>query len=911
MVRSTIKYAAIFILAIGPLSASPSRGQPVKLVERPPDPHGSPRPARDARDVPLRTSLYFELGLPPAAKVRDVNPDIVAVHLQPKGGDAIELLRPGQHFVEGGSGWLRPKSDLSGVKSLAVYIEPAGPLMPATNYAVHVSANLPNGKGQSQNPMTWSFTTEATPMVQAIEFPLDLGTAPVRWHGQFFSGLCNVIFCSQAANYGPTYELMAEARKRHPRAWSYQRDFWPTGTEFRPGSFFPVMLPNIVRERETRRIAVMMTGKSAIVLGVEDVFGNHQYGIHASRAVSDDYHPGDEVLIADGVHDARTKVRTADGAAGTVTVAPFATPPGGWKIAYEGPLPNREDPDGPGLFPPGGCYLRKYAPHGTPCYYWGRLDKEWDLAHRQYGRRLMVNFADATGDLARDGRSWTTVKDYAQWHEVARMIAGHIIDRYGEGALGFTWSVFNEPDLGPLFWRADWNELQKFYDFTTDAILRAFEDRGYDSTKVFIGGLELGGIFGTNLKLREFLAHCSPRARAEGAIPFNAAVADRQLIGKRSRRVEALCRDHGGKGSPCDFVSIHSYNRSTLMAAKLIRAKEVALEIDPDYYQALWVNSHESCPDWMPPPDEAAADAYLGNGYFPSWCLDVVHRQLLQAARDPRYAYGETILTVWPPPANFAGLNAITRVIHCDDDGDGKTDRTVTIPMPIFHTLGLLSDLGDRYWVLPERVAHGNVIGGFASRDDQGVVRILLYAHHAQDTQSRSEASFDVTLDLTGLGWPGPAAQVEEYRFDRDHNSPFRLIRTLRDRPAAGGPPDPARLAEVTKALEGGDPAAQRAALETLRKLNPATRQSAAPVIFKLAGQTKDQEVRDAAMGIIRGALGPVAYPRAVVEEVREKSKLRATGASSCPLQANGRLKFTVRLASNGCNFLVILPKTR
>ena len=109
---------------------------------------------------------------------------------------------------------------------------------------------------------------------------------------------------------------------------------------------------------------------------------------------------------------------------------------------------------------------------------------------------------------------------------------------------------------------------------------------GYDSNKVFIGGLELGGIFGTNLKLqrvpRPLLA---PRPTAKGALPLNAAVADRRLDGKRSRRVEALCRAHDGKGSPCDFVSIHAYNRSELMAAKLIRAKEMALEIDPEYYR--------------------------------------------------------------------------------------------------------------------------------------------------------------------------------------------------------------------------------------------------------------------------------------------------------------------------------------
>ena len=151
----------------------------------------------------------------------------------------------------------------------------------------------------------------------------------------------------------------------------------------------------------------------------------------------------------------------------------------------------------------------------------------------------MVNFADATGDLARDGRSWTTAKDLAEWHDVARTIAGHVIDRYGAASLDFTWSVFNEPDLGGLFWRASWDELQEFYDYTTDAILRAFEDRGYDSSKVFIGGLELGGIFGTNLRLREFLAHCSPRAQAPGA-----AAAERRG-GRPSARGQALAPGRG------------------------------------------------------------------------------------------------------------------------------------------------------------------------------------------------------------------------------------------------------------------------------------------------------------------------------------------------------------------------------
>ena len=52
---------ALLVLIRALLLAGSARGQVLKLVERAPDPHGSPRPARDAMDVPLRTSLYLEI----------------------------------------------------------------------------------------------------------------------------------------------------------------------------------------------------------------------------------------------------------------------------------------------------------------------------------------------------------------------------------------------------------------------------------------------------------------------------------------------------------------------------------------------------------------------------------------------------------------------------------------------------------------------------------------------------------------------------------------------------------------------------------------------------------------------------------------------------------------------------------
>ena len=113
MVRLNSKSVAFFFLARGQLGASGFLGQQVRLVER-----ARIRTAVHSllamreRDVPLRTSLYFKLGASAEAnKVQDVNPDSVAVRIRAKGGDAVELLRPGRRFVEAGSGWLKTKID--------------------------------------------------------------------------------------------------------------------------------------------------------------------------------------------------------------------------------------------------------------------------------------------------------------------------------------------------------------------------------------------------------------------------------------------------------------------------------------------------------------------------------------------------------------------------------------------------------------------------------------------------------------------------------------------------------------------------------------------------------------------------------------------------------------------------------
>jgi len=736
-----------------------------------------PRPNPDAEHVPLHTSFFLIIGTDHPDE--RVDPDTLSITLQPENADAHPVLEAGQGFAEGYSGELFHQNDNRYGPGLAVYVESETALEPATRYHIAVTAESVRGKGLPEGENAWSFTTESAAQTHALSHRMDLAAGPdVHWEGAFFNALAKPAFTTSSRSRLPHYDLIAEAQKTFPEAWNLQRDAYLAGFEHQPQLM--KYFPNIVREKETRRIAAITREDGEAWLHVEDFFGHEQYGIPSGRPVSADYHAGDEVLIADGVSSARAHVLSADDELGVVRVTDFEDPPGGWKIDYTRPLPVEEDPNAPGLFPPGGAYLRKFDPVGTPHYYWCRVNHEWDIVHGEYGRRVIPRFASAIGCTAIDGASGTTAKDLAQHHEVTREITSHLIARYGDATLEWPWVILNEPDLTSLYWRnEDWEELQRFYDYTADAILRAFEDHGYDSEQVRVGGLELGAIWGDrHLRLDDFLYHCSPNVDSEDALTLNAAYADPRLDGKRSARVERLCAENDGMGAPLDFLSVHSYDASDIAAAKLIRSKERALEIDPKYYAALPIVSHETVPTWRRIIDPGAAGIYLGNGYFTSWMADFQARLLQQGARDPRHAHGgELILMHWPGIVkNFNSLNDTVREIRL-------ADRSEVIAKPSFHFMNLLSTMEGGYWVLTLEEIDGHAVSGFAARTNDDL-RLVIYAHHHEDTASDAQAEFELVIELAGLEWEH--VQVEEHRFDKHHNSYHHLARKHRQYPEAG-----------------------------------------------------------------------------------------------------------------------------
>jgi len=390
----------------------------------------------------------------------------------------------------------------------------------------------------------------------------------------------------------------------------------------------------------------------------------------------------------------------------------------------------------------------------------------------------MPNFADAPGDLSIDGRNWTTAKDYAELHEVTRVMTDHIIQRYGEASLTFVWSVFNEPDLGVLFWRCDWNELQRFYDYTTDAVLRAFEDRGYDSRKVFIGGLELGGIFGTHLKLNEFLTHCSPRAQGKThcrITPPSLTQGWRANVRGAWRHFAApiTAKVRPAISSPSTATTAPRSRPPSWPRPRRSRFKSTPntmLACGSTLTRPVRIGLRRRTP---PPPTATWATAITLPGAptsLPASC----------ARRPPTRA------TPMVRPSSPSGHSPIA-ISRASRTAPGPSTWTTTAmaeptvrsswPRPSF-----TSSICSPPWAIVlahfEQVHGGHVIAGFASRTD-GDLRVLLYTHNALDTQSRSEQAFNVALDLAGVSWP--RVQVREYRFDRDHHTYYRLGQQLRD----------------------------------------------------------------------------------------------------------------------------------
>jgi xylan 1,4-beta-xylosidase len=156
---------------------------------------------------------------------------------------------------------------------------------------------------------------------------------------------------------------------------------------------------------------------------------------------------------------------------------------------------------------------------GHPVYGWDILDRIFDTFHAAGVKPLVeIGFMPKAlsthpepyrhdfpqGKVGDIYTGWAyPPNDYQKWSELVFQFVHHLRQRYGDAEVKtWLWEVWNEPDIG--YWKGTPEEYFRLYDFSVDAVLRAFPEArigGPDSTGP---GNDRAATF-----LLAFLEHCA------------------------------------------------------------------------------------------------------------------------------------------------------------------------------------------------------------------------------------------------------------------------------------------------------------------------------------------------------------------------------------------------------------------
>ena len=128
---------------------------------------------------------------------------------------------------------------------------------------------------------------------------------------------------------------------------------------------------------------------------------------------------------------------------------------------------------------------------GHPIYSWAILDQIFDTFHATGVKPLVeIGFMPKAlsthpepyrhdfpqGKVGDIYTGWAyPPNDYQKWSELVFQFVHHLRERYGDDEVKtWLWEVWNEPDIG--YWKGTPEEYFKLYDFSVDAVLRAFPE---------------------------------------------------------------------------------------------------------------------------------------------------------------------------------------------------------------------------------------------------------------------------------------------------------------------------------------------------------------------------------------------------------------------------------------------------
>jgi xylan 1,4-beta-xylosidase len=398
--------------------------------------------------------------------------------------------------------------------------------------------------------------------------------------------------------------------------------------------------------------------------------------------------------------------------------------------------------------------------NGHPVYSWTIIDHIFDTFHAAGIRPIVEigfmpealsthpepyrhNFPkDSIGSIY---TGWAyPPRDYAKWSELVFQFTRHLRERYGDAEVkAWLWEVWNEPDID--YWKGTPEEYFKLYDFTADAVLRAFPEAR-------VGGPDSTGPGNPHAAefLRQFLEHCAHQTNyATGKI-----------------------------GSPLLFISFHPKGSPKWLGDHVQMGVARQLTAIKNGFQIV-----ASFPEWRETPivlgesdpegcaacsaQENPQNAYRNGELFASYTAEVMHRIYALAASEH---------------VNFLG--AVTWSFEFEDQPYFAGFRELAsngLDKPVLNAFRMFGMLGDERIPAISSAALSTddvVLNGVRARPDINAVatrrdneiQILIWNYHDDDLPAPA-APIDLIID--GLPPDVKKALSEHFRIDAHHSNSF------------------------------------------------------------------------------------------------------------------------------------------
>jgi xylan 1,4-beta-xylosidase len=420
---------------------------------------------------------------------------------------------------------------------------------------------------------------------------------------------------------------------------------------------------------------------------------------------------------------------------------------------------------------------------GKPVYNWTILDQIFDTFHAAGIRPIVElgfmpealsahpepyrhNFP--AGPISSIYTGWAyPPRDYAKWSELVFQFTRHLRERYGDAeAKTWLWEVWNEPDID--YWKGTAEEYFKLYDFSADAVLRAFP-------AALIGGPESTGPANPHAAefLRQFLEHCARQTNyATGRI-----------------------------GSPLRFVSFHPKGSPKWLGDHVQMGLARQLTSIRNGFQIV-----ASFPEWRETPivlgesdpegcaacsaQENPQNAYRNGELFASYTAEAMNSiYALAGSEHVNFLGAVTWSFEFEGQPYFAGFRELA---------SNGLDKPV---LNAFRMFGMLGEarlaVTSSAALATEDVVRNGVrarpdINAIATRGDHEI-QILIWNYHDDDLPA-SSAPIDLTIE--GLPPDATRALGEHFRIDAHHSNSFTAWKEM------GSPqsPSPAQYEQLQDA---------------------------------------------------------------------------------------------------------------